>query len=206
MAGRRLGGRVTFGRMATFGRRTTLRRRTILAAAAHPPLLIHLSESDQHRALALVWRLTSARAHGRGPGRYGCGGCSARGLAARSSRGSVGSSGSPSFLLSLLCTTTLAAASAAVASLRSRTRVWMSAWGGVGVAVAVLKKMLLDGAGVGDNKLGWAAGVGGCELNTAIADSESFFRRRKRRWGLANNLLARCAPLRYTTMGGRSDG
>ena len=35
--------------------------------------------------------------------------------------------------------------------------VWWGAWNGISVAVAALEKALLDGAGEGDDHLGWAA-------------------------------------------------
>ena len=47
------------------------------------------------------------------------------------------------------------------------------AWDGVGVAVAALEKALLDGAGEGDDHLGWAVEVSGFEIDAAMADATS---------------------------------
>ena len=52
-------------------------------------------------------------------------------------------------------------------------RVWWGTWNGVGVAVAALEKALLDGAGEGDDHLGWAAELGGFEVDAAMADAEN---------------------------------
>ena len=49
--------------------------------------------------------------------------------------------------------------------------VWWGAWNEVGVAVAALEKALLDGAGEGDDHLGWAAELGGFEIDAAMADA-----------------------------------
>ena len=47
--------------------------------------------------------------------------------------------------------------------------VWWGTWNEVGVAVAALEKALLDGAGEGDNHLGWAAELGGFDIDAARA-------------------------------------
>ena len=43
----------------------------------------------------------------------------------------------------------------------------------MGIAVASLEKALLDSAGEGDNHLGWAAELGGFEIDAAMADAAS---------------------------------
>ena len=53
---------------------------------------------------------------------------------------------------------------------------WWGTWDGVGVAVAALEsleKALLDGAGEGDDHLGWTAELGGFEIDAAMADAAS---------------------------------
>ena len=50
---------------------------------------------------------------------------------------------------------------------------WWGTWNGVGVAVAALEKALLGGAGEGDDHLGWAAELGGFEIDAAMADAAS---------------------------------
>ena len=47
------------------------------------------------------------------------------------------------------------------------------AWDGVGVAVAALEKALLDGAGEGNDHLGWAVEVSGFKIDAAMADATS---------------------------------
>ena len=44
---------------------------------------------------------------------------------------------------------------------------------GLGVAVAALKKALLDGAGVGDDHLWWASELGEFKIDAAMADATS---------------------------------
>ena len=43
----------------------------------------------------------------------------------------------------------------------------------MGVAIAALEKALFNGAGEGDDHLGWAAELGGFEINAAMADAAS---------------------------------
>ncbi len=52
-------------------------------------------------------------------------------------------------------------------------RFWWGTWNGVGVAVAALQKALSGGAGEGDDHLGWAANLGGFEIDAAMADAAS---------------------------------